>query len=45
MRAILPILFAVIVAGSSLVRAANKLPTLKAERWNLERTQVGNDAR
>ena len=32
MRAIL-ILFAVIIAGSSLVGAPNKLPTLKAERW------------
>jgi hypothetical protein len=33
MRTILLLLFAGIVVGSSLVGAANKLPTLKAERW------------
>ena len=33
MRAILLLLFAGIVVGSSLVGAAAKLPTLKAERW------------
>ena len=33
MRAILLLLFAGVVVGSSLVGAANKLPTLKAERW------------
>ena len=33
MRAILMLLFAGIVVGSSLVGAATKLPTLKAERW------------
>jgi hypothetical protein len=33
MRAILLLLFAGIVVGSSLVGAANKLPPLKAERW------------
>jgi thiol-disulfide isomerase/thioredoxin len=33
MRAILVLLFAGVVVGSSLVGAANKLSTLKAERW------------
>jgi thiol-disulfide isomerase/thioredoxin len=33
MRTILLLLFAGIVVGSSLAGAANKLPTLKAERW------------
>jgi thiol-disulfide isomerase/thioredoxin len=33
MRAILLLLFAGVVVGSSLVGAANRLPTLKAERW------------
>ena len=33
MRAILVLLFAGVVVGSSLVSAANKLSTLKAERW------------
>jgi len=33
MRAILLLLFTGVVVGSSLVGAANKLPTLKAERW------------
>jgi thioredoxin family protein len=33
MRAILLLFFAGIVVGSSLVGAATKLPTLKAERW------------
>lgn len=33
MRAILLLLFAGIVVGSSLVGAATRLPTLKAERW------------
>jgi thiol-disulfide isomerase/thioredoxin len=33
MRTILLLLFAGVVVGSSLAGAANKLPTLKAERW------------
>jgi hypothetical protein len=33
MRAILPLLVAGIIAGSSLAGAANRLPAFKAERW------------